>query len=57
MAFGSTRDPSLVDTVLFVNCPFPVMTRDAVDPREVTVYPHYRYRKPCATRSLFNVPS
>ena len=52
-AFGSTRDLRPVGTVLFVNCPFPTLDQDAVDPREVTVGPYCR--KPYTTRSLFNI--
>ena len=52
-AFGSTRDLRPVGTVLFVNCPFPTLDQDAVDPREVTMGPYCR--KPYATRSLFNI--
>ncbi|MCZ6774434.1 MAG: FMN-binding glutamate synthase family protein, partial [Proteobacteria bacterium] len=37
VAFGSTRDLRPVGTVIFVNCPYPTLDEDAVQPREVTI--------------------
>lgn len=53
IAFGSTRDLRPPGTVLFVNCPFPTLDQDAVDPTEVTIGPHCQ--KPYTTASIFNV--
>lgn len=53
MAFGSTRDLTPTGTILFVNCPFPTLTEDAVAPAEMVIGPHCR--QPYAARSLFNV--
>lgn len=52
-AFGSTRDLRIPGTILFVNCPFPTLTEDAVQPRPVTIGPYAA--KPYVTASLFNV--
>ncbi len=53
VAFGSTRDLRKSGTVLFVNCPFPTLTEDAVEPRAITIGP--RCREPYTTSSLFNI--
>lgn len=37
VAFGSTRDLRPPGTVLFVNCPFPTLGKDAVEPEKVTI--------------------
>lgn len=52
-AFGSTRDLKPVGTVLFVNCPFPTLGEDAVEPEPVTIGPYCE--KPYVTASLFNI--
>jgi glutamate synthase domain-containing protein 2 len=52
-AFGSTRDLKPVGTVLFVNCPFPTLGEDAVEPDPVTIGPYCE--KPYVTASLFNI--
>ncbi len=52
-AFGSTRDLRPPGTVLFVNCPFPTLDQDAVDPTPVTIGPYSD--KPYTTSSLFNI--
>ncbi len=53
VAFGSTRDLRVPGTVLFVNCPYPTLDEDAVDPRPVTIGPYCR--TPYTTASLFNI--
>jgi glutamate synthase domain-containing protein 2 len=53
VAFGSTRDLRFPGTVIFVNCPFPTLDEDAVDPRPVTIGPYCRF--PYITPSLFNI--
>lgn len=52
-AFGSTRDINSSGTILFVNCPFPTMDRDAVAAREVTIGPDCKY--PYTTSSIVNI--
>ena len=52
-AFGSTRDLRPVGTVMFVNCPFPVLETDVAEPSTIEVGPHARY--PYLTRSFFNI--
>ena len=39
VAFGSTRDLRPPGTVLFVNCPYPTLGKDAVSPAAVTIGP------------------
>jgi len=53
IAFGSTRDLRPPGTVLFVNCPYPTLGKDAVDPEPVTIGPYCE--KPYITSSLFNI--
>jgi len=53
VAFGSTRDLRPAGTVYFVNCPFPTLEEDAVDPCAVTIGPYAR--QPYSTDSIFNV--
>jgi len=53
VAFGSTRDLKPAGTVIFVNCPFPTLGKDAVKPREVTIGEHCR--QPYTTASIFNI--
>jgi len=53
IAFGSSRDLRPPGTVLFVNCPFPTLGQDTVDPRAVTIGPDCK--KPFTTTSLFNI--
>ena len=53
IAFGSTRDLRVSGTILFVNCPYPTLDEDAVDPRPVTIGPYCR--KPYTTASIFNI--
>jgi len=53
VAFGSTRDLRPAGTVLFVNCPFPTLDVDAVEPGNVTIGPYCK--QPYTTNSLFNI--
>lgn len=53
IAFGSSRDLRPPGTVLFVNCPFPTLGADAVEPEAVTIGPYCE--KPYTTTSLFNI--
>ena len=53
VAFGSSRDLRPPGTVLFVNCPFPTLGRDAVPVGELTIGAGCPY--PYRTSSLFNV--
>ena len=53
IAFGSTRDLRPPGTVLFVNCPFPTLGEDAVEPESVEIGPYCE--KPYVTSSLFNI--
>ena len=53
IAFGSSRDLRPPGTVLFVNCPFPTLGEDAVEPKQVTIGPYCD--KLYSTASLINV--
>ena len=53
VAFGSTRDLKPAGTTLFVNCAFPTLGTDAVEPGEVTIGPYVK--NPYKTRSLYNI--
>jgi len=53
VAFGSTRDLRPPGTIMFVNCPFPTLEKDAVPPSPITIGPNAPH--PYTTRSLFNV--
>ena len=53
VAFGSTRDLRPVGTVIFVNCAFPTLKRDAVDTTEVTLGPFAD--SPYTTQSVFHI--
>ena len=53
VAFGSTRDLRPVGTVMFVNCPYPVLESDVAATAELEIGPYSR--APYKTASLFNV--
>jgi glutamate synthase domain-containing protein 2 len=53
IAFGSTRDLRPTGTILFVNCPYPTMEKDAVEPGPVLVGPYCD--RPYETDSFFNI--
>lgn len=52
-AFGSTRDLRVNGSVIFVNCPYPTLSEDAVAPFEVTI--GAGCEKPYATSSVINI--
>lgn len=53
VAFGSTRDLRPPGTILFVNCPFPTLDRDAVPTSNVTIGPYTK--NPYITDAIFNI--
>ena len=53
VAFGSTRNIRQVGTVVFVNCPYPVLDTDIAPTSELEIGPYAR--QPYRTTSLFNV--
>ena len=53
VAFGSTRDLRDPGTVLFVNCPYPTLERDAAETQEMVFGPYCP--QPYATDSIFNI--
>jgi glutamate synthase domain-containing protein 2 len=52
-AFGSTRPLKDPGTLLFVNCPFPVLGKDAAQPEALSIGPYCR--TPYTTSSIFNI--
>ncbi|WP_462166180.1 FMN-binding glutamate synthase family protein [Pseudoalteromonas sp. GB43] len=52
-AFGSTQSLEATGTVMFMNCAFPTLDEDALDPSEVTLGPYCQ--APYTTNSLFNI--
>lgn len=52
-AFGSTRDLRINGSMIFVNCPYPTLSEDAVEPGEVTIGPSAA--KPYVTKSVVNI--
>jgi len=53
VAFGSTRHLHDPGTVYFVNCPFPTLEEDSVEPSAVIIGPYTK--QPYQTKSLFNI--
>ncbi len=53
IAFGSTRDLRPPGTVLFVNCPYPTLGEDVVEPKSVTIGPYCN--NPYTTAALLNI--
>ena len=53
VAFGSSRDLHKPGTTLFVNCPYPTLKEDAVEPEMVTI--GQSCKNPYITASLFNI--
>jgi len=53
IAFGSTRDLRPSGTIIFVNCPYPVLERDIAPASAKTIGPYAR--EPYTTNSIFNV--
>ena len=52
-AFGSTRDLTRTGSVLFVNCPYPILGRDAVPPQSITIGDCCH--NPYTTRGFFHI--
>ncbi len=52
-AFGSTRDLRPVGTPMFVACPFPTLSEDAVDTSAITIGPYCEY--PYSQDRIFNI--
>ncbi len=53
VAFGSTRDLKPAGTIIFVNCPFPTLGKDAVNPKPITIGENCK--SPFTTSSIFNI--
>lgn len=53
VAFGSSRVLTDPGTIFFVNCPFPTLAEENVDPTLVTIGPYCL--EPYQTKSIFNI--
>jgi glutamate synthase domain-containing protein 2 len=53
IAFGSTRDLRPTGTIIFVNCPYPILETDIAPASAKTIGPFAR--EPYTTNSIFNV--
>jgi len=53
LAFGSTRNLDQVGTIMFMNCAFPTLTKDAIAPQTITLGPDCPH--PYVTNSVFNI--
>ena len=53
VAFGSTRNIRIPGTIIFVNCPYPTLGEDAVDPSPVTIGPYCE--KPWSTSAIYGI--
>ncbi len=53
IAFGSTRDTRKVGNIIFVNCAYPTLKKDAVSPKAITVGKACRY--PWTTSAFFGI--
>ena len=53
VAFGSTRSLRTTGNILFVNCAFPTLNKDAVKPKNITIGKDCK--TPYETSSLFNI--
>ena len=53
VAFGSTRSLRTTGNILFVNCAFPTLNKDAVKPKKITIGKDCKI--PYETSSLFNI--
>ena len=52
-AFGSTQSLETTGTVMFMNCAFPTLDEEALEPSHVTLGPYCE--QPYSTNSLFNI--
>lgn len=53
IAFGSTRDTKKLGNIIFVNCPYPTLRKDAVSPKCITVGEACRH--PWTTSAFFGI--
>lgn len=54
VAFGSTRGLNTTGSILFLNCPFPTLEEDSLDPQEITIG-QFTARQPYKTREMFHI--
>lgn len=53
IAFGSTKNLTPTGTIIFVNCPFPTMEKDAAPTEPMCIGPYCE--KPYEAKSIFNI--
>lgn len=53
VAFGSTKSLTLPGTIIFANCPFPMLEKDAAHTKPMTIGPYAN--TPYAAKSFFNI--
>lgn len=53
IAFGSTRDTRKVGNIIFVNCAYPTLKKDAVSPKNLTIGAECRH--PWTTSAFFGI--
>jgi glutamate synthase domain-containing protein 2 len=54
VAFGSTRAINTTGSILFLNCPFPTLEEDSLEPQEITIG-EFTARQPYKTREMFHI--
>lgn len=54
IAFGSTKNLNIPGSIIFINCPFPMLDSDAVQTRAVTIGEGYS-KHPYKASSIFNI--
>ncbi|MDB3893844.1 FMN-binding glutamate synthase family protein [Candidatus Thioglobus sp.] len=54
IAFGSTKNLNIPGSIIFINCPFPMLDSDAVQTRAITIGEGYS-KNPYKASSIFNI--
>ena len=54
IAFGSTKNLNIPGSIIFINCPFPMLDGDSVETRTVVIGEGYS-KHPYAAKSIFNI--
>ena len=54
VAFGSTKNLSIMDTIIFANCPFPTLEEEAVAIKPIIIGADFCH-KPYTAKSIFNI--
>jgi glutamate synthase domain-containing protein 2 len=54
IAFGSTKNLRIPGSIIFINCPFPMLDADALETKPIIIGEGYS-QNPYATQSIFNI--